>query len=230
MKNLKGIKIFTPGIRTTLKVSLYLLILTGCMLTIRPGASETNDTLVQTDWSAGESADTAVHPANKTGWAKYQTKDDNIYTAAAGRINLSTTLQSVTDTSDTDFGEGTLSGVEISGTGDSASLALTGGLSNPFVSNAGKWLSPPEAPGINWWSPYVKAGSYIYCLWDRKTFGRWDIANEKCASQIIINDSDGLIIGLINQYRYWTKSRARLCGLQILRDYMDAFPLPEKHK
>ena len=56
-----------------------------------------------------------------------------------------------------------------------------------------------------------------------------DIANKKGASQIIINGSDGLIIGLLNQYRYWTKSRARLCGLQILRDYMDAFPLLEKH-
>ncbi|MCK4820396.1 hypothetical protein KA005_31820, partial [bacterium] len=53
------------------------------------------------------------------------------------------------------------------------------------------------------------------------------IANESGASQIIIKDSDSLIIGLLNQYRYWTKSRARLCGLEILRQHMDSFSLTE---
>lgn len=55
-----------------------------------------------------------------------------------------------------------------------------------------------------------------------------DLANDKGSSQIIIKDGDGLLIGLLNQYRYWTKSRARLCGLDILRNHMDTFSLPEK--
>ncbi len=54
------------------------------------------------------------------------------------------------------------------------------------------------------------------------------IANDQGASQIIIKDGDGLLIGLLNQYRYWTKSRARLCGLDILRNHMDVFALPEE--
>lgn len=54
-----------------------------------------------------------------------------------------------------------------------------------------------------------------------------DIANKRGASQIIIKDKDGLIIGLLNQYRYWTKSRARFCALEILRFHMDSFPLKE---
>lgn len=53
------------------------------------------------------------------------------------------------------------------------------------------------------------------------------VANESGASQIIIKDSDGLIVGLLNQYRYWTKSRARLCGLEILHQHMDSFSLQE---
>ncbi|MFH2059898.1 MAG: N-6 DNA methylase [Pseudomonadota bacterium] len=54
------------------------------------------------------------------------------------------------------------------------------------------------------------------------------IANDRGASQIIIKDGDGLLIGLLNQYRFWTKSRARLCGLDILRNHMDVFALPEE--
>ena len=54
------------------------------------------------------------------------------------------------------------------------------------------------------------------------------IANDQGASQIIIKDGDGLLIGLLNQYRYWTKSRARICGLDILRNHMDIFALPEE--
>lgn len=54
------------------------------------------------------------------------------------------------------------------------------------------------------------------------------VANDQGASQIIIKDGDGLLIGLLNQYRYWTKSRARLCGLDILRNHMDVFALPEE--
>ena len=55
-----------------------------------------------------------------------------------------------------------------------------------------------------------------------------NLANDKGSSQIIIKDGEGLLIGLLNQYRYWTKSRARLCGLDILRNHMDAFASPEK--
>jgi type I restriction-modification system DNA methylase subunit len=56
--------------------------------------------------------------------------------------------------------------------------------------------------------------------------GLMEIANAQGASQIIIKGREGLLIGILNQYRYWTKSRARLCGLDILRNHMDSFVLP----
>jgi 7-cyano-7-deazaguanine synthase in queuosine biosynthesis len=50
-----------------------------------------------------------------------------------------------------------------------------------------------------------------------------DIANNKGASRIIMPANNLLMIGILNQYRYWTKSRARLCGLDILNnnEYMN---------
>ncbi len=49
------------------------------------------------------------------------------------------------------------------------------------------------------------------------------IANNKGASRIIMPANNLLMIGILNQYRYWTKSRARLCGLDILNnnEYMN---------
>ena len=56
-----------------------------------------------------------------------------------------------------------------------------------------------------------------------------EIANDRGSSQIIIKEEYGLLIGVLNQYRYWTKSRARLCSLDILRNHMNSFELPEEY-
>jgi hypothetical protein len=47
------------------------------------------------------------------------------------------------------------------------------------------------------------------------------------ASRIIMRvPSGGLVLGLLNQRRFWTFSRARMCAVEIAREYSDWFPLP----
>ena len=36
----------------------------------------------------------------------------------------------------------------------------------------------------------------------------------------------GLLVGILNQRRFWTRSRARLCSLHIEQHRLDAFPVP----
>jgi hypothetical protein len=52
-------------------------------------------------------------------------------------------------------------------------------------------------------------------------------ANRSSASRIIVRapSGAGLLLGLLNQQRWWTISRARLCGQHILRQHLDAFGL-----
>ena len=49
------------------------------------------------------------------------------------------------------------------------------------------------------------------------------LANQTGATQIIKEIEGGLLIAILRQYRYWTPSRARLLGADILRDHMTVF-------
>ncbi|MCY4383625.1 MAG: N-6 DNA methylase [Nitrospinae bacterium] len=49
-------------------------------------------------------------------------------------------------------------------------------------------------------------------------------ANRTAASRIVmVLPQGGLFIGLLNQLRFWSQSRARLCGLHIVRQHLSAF-------
>jgi hypothetical protein len=49
-------------------------------------------------------------------------------------------------------------------------------------------------------------------------------ANRTAASRVImLLPQGGLLIGLLNQLRFWSESRARLCGLHIVRQHLSAF-------
>jgi hypothetical protein len=49
-------------------------------------------------------------------------------------------------------------------------------------------------------------------------------ANRAAASRVImVLPQGGLLIGLLNQLRFWSQSRARLCGLHIVRQHLGAF-------
>jgi hypothetical protein len=49
------------------------------------------------------------------------------------------------------------------------------------------------------------------------------LANHTGSSRIIEKTSAGLWVGILSQYRYWTPSRARLLGAEIVRQYMGMF-------
>lgn len=53
-------------------------------------------------------------------------------------------------------------------------------------------------------------------------------AAETSASRVVMPiPKGGLVLGLLNQRRFWTRSRARLCALHLSREHLDKnFPLP----
>lgn len=56
-----------------------------------------------------------------------------------------------------------------------------------------------------------------------------EAANQRGCSRIIVHapNKRGLLIGLLNQRRWWTITRARLCAQHIIREKLDACGLPE---
>jgi len=64
---------------------------------------------------------------------------------------------------------------------------------------------------------------------DNLIVGLMKEANRAAASRVVMRvPNRGLLIGILNQLRFWTQSRARLCGLHLLRQCLDAFPLEMK--
>ncbi len=55
------------------------------------------------------------------------------------------------------------------------------------------------------------------------------VANQRGSSRIIVQapGKRGLLLGLLNQRRWWTRTRARLCAQHIIRQHLAAFGLPE---
>ncbi len=55
-------------------------------------------------------------------------------------------------------------------------------------------------------------------------------ANKRAASRIIVkvHGQHGLLLGLLNQRRWWTQTRAELCGQHIVRHHLGAFGLAEQ--
>ena len=49
------------------------------------------------------------------------------------------------------------------------------------------------------------------------------LADDTGASLIFQSVEGGLMVGILNQYRYWTPSQARLLGAEIVRDHLDKF-------
>jgi SAM-dependent methyltransferase len=49
------------------------------------------------------------------------------------------------------------------------------------------------------------------------------LANDTGSTRIIQEVEGGLVVALLNQYRYWTSSRARLLGAELVREHLDVF-------
>ena len=56
-----------------------------------------------------------------------------------------------------------------------------------------------------------------------------DVANQQGSSRILVRAprKAGMTIGLLNQSRWWTATRARLCAQHIIREHIEAFGLAE---
>lgn len=50
-----------------------------------------------------------------------------------------------------------------------------------------------------------------------------ELAENTGSTRIIQETNGGLVVGILNQYRYWTPSRARLLGAEIVRHHMGPF-------
>lgn len=54
-------------------------------------------------------------------------------------------------------------------------------------------------------------------------------ASASAASRLVMPLPDGgLIIGLLNKRRFWTRSRARLCAMHIAEKHLGSFPMPTR--
>lgn len=49
------------------------------------------------------------------------------------------------------------------------------------------------------------------------------LADDTGSTRIIQHVDGGLVVALLNQYRYWTPSRARLLGTELVREHLDVF-------
>jgi hypothetical protein len=88
--------------------------------------------------------------------------------------------------------------------------------------------SPPGTVDPEASSPYsvVLLGTGVKSVvFDERMFRErvLSLASESGASLVIFEVEHGLAIALLNQYRYWTPSRARLCAAEILRRHMAVF-------
>lgn len=50
-----------------------------------------------------------------------------------------------------------------------------------------------------------------------------ELAKDTGSTRIIQEVEGGLVVALINQYRYWTPSRARLLGVELIREHLEVF-------
>lgn len=122
---------------------------------------------VQTDWSGGNSVEYPTHSTNRTGWNKYTSKDSNI--TAGTEITITEAITTLTETSDTDFNAGATSTAEVSGSGDSAYVALsTTSGSNGLVNNAaaGEYALNVEVVGNYAYVANGTGGLFIYDVSD----------------------------------------------------------------
>jgi len=170
-----------PGI---LIMIMPLAALLACSLCLCSGAfCEEYYNFNQGDWRGGASTDTAKHPTNKSNWTKYSSKSSNLTTSSTGKLMMSPLTLALTDDTDTDFSLGTKSNVVVGGSGTSARVEINTVYQDPFCSSLGEWSSLPFSPYMGRISPLVKAGNYIYSLWqcgnDNKAFARWSIDEEK---------------------------------------------------
>ena len=103
----------------------------------------------------------------------------------------------------------------------------------PFFNVCGEKVDveePPRQPDV-WQQPWAfltvsRAGETAW--FDAEIVRQaMDEANRLSASRVLVRapEQRGLLLGLLNQRRWWTRTRASLCGQHILRHHLEAFGL-----
>ena len=138
----------------------------------------------QTSWEGGASTSTATHPTDQATWNQYYSpKPIFITTTADKKLTLSPDVNTLTDTSDTDFNKGTMSKVVVSGTDVDAVLQVTPSVADPFASTLGEWLTLAAQPRPGNFTVFCIGGNHeIYCLFasgDGREFGKFSPATGK---------------------------------------------------
>jgi len=140
-----------------------------------------NETFSQASWVGGtDGGATAVHPTNQSNWTQYFSKDSNI--SAAGDVTISSGSDALSEDTDTDFDNGTLTRTVVSGSGTSAVVTLESTLDDPFVTAPQQWTTGAypngpsmEAPNIQrYHSKVLKVGSKIYANFTYNYFGEYN--------------------------------------------------------
>ena len=163
----------------SLLLPLLLVVMLFCNDRLLP--AEENDVFTQNDWSGGVSVQLPAHPANKTQWTFFSSKDTSLNNASPGILTISKKEMSYVHTSDTQFNLGTFSGALVRGTADAAYLTLEPDAPDAFQLAPGQWSSLPEMPSLSSSSPWLRAGAFIYAVWSNNKLGRYDIAQETWA-------------------------------------------------
>jgi hypothetical protein len=93
----------------------------------------------------------------------------------------------------------------------------------------------PIAPGVddgNSWLPPWRFASISFSGQSQRPMSSvlpriMRTAAKTSVSRVIVRiPGGGLVLGLLNQRRFWTYSRARLCAVEVAREHSDWFPIP----
>ncbi|MCD6412159.1 helix-turn-helix domain-containing protein, partial [bacterium] len=113
-------------------ILLSFLLLSSFFWYLPPSTKAATYQFIQTDWSGGATSTVAIHPDNQTGWNYYQSASNYLSTSTSGELSLKPTIESFTQTSDSDFNQGSFSSTTITGSGNEASVILLSTFRRPI--------------------------------------------------------------------------------------------------
>lgn len=149
----KKVRLFTYSFSSTLASALIVVLVIQIFF---PGARSQGATynFVQTNWNGGQTANSANHDLNQSGWNQYSAKDANLAIVNGGNdLQLVTQPVTATQTSSSGTGDtpnaggfnaGTNAGTAVVGSGASASVQIA-----QTVTPVNNWAAPLTAvPGV----------------------------------------------------------------------------------
>ena len=163
-----------------IRIGACLILVAGGIFFARMVGMAANSSFVQTAWTGSPSADVAVDPTNQSGWTKYSAKDASLDISSGTSSVIAYSSAPLTEDTDTDFDDGTLSSTVVSGTGSSAVVTLESTLGDPFVTAPQQWSAgkstnlPKQEHGTFMVSKIFKIGNYLYCTLNYDYWGRYD--------------------------------------------------------